>query len=70
MLSLSYADPHLAQEVRYGTFANAPAANVPCSREDGSLNMISESGDECGTAPNWVLFLVIESIYARTGDRD
>ena len=33
MLMLSYADPALAQSVLYGTFADAPAPNVPCCRE-------------------------------------
>lgn len=66
---LSYADCALAKEVIYGTFADAPAANVPCTREDGSMNMISESGAECGTAPNWGLpFLTIQSIYLRDHD--
>jgi hypothetical protein len=38
-------------------------------REDGSMNMIGESGAECGTAPTWGFpFLVIQSIYQRDGD--
>lgn len=36
-----------------GTFLDAPAANVPCSREDGSYNMVGANGSECGTAPEW-----------------
>jgi len=68
-LCLSYADIELAKEVIYGTFADAPVPNVPCVREDGSMNMIGESGAECGTAPTWGFpFLVIQSIYQRDGD--
>jgi hypothetical protein len=68
-MCLSYADMELAKEVIYGTFADALAPNVPCSREDGSVNMTSESASECGTAPNWCFpFLTIRSIYLR--DRD
>lgn len=68
-LCLSYADPALAKEVLLGTFADAPMPNVPCSREDGSMNMISANGKECGTAPIWGLpFQVIKSIYLRDGD--
>ena len=68
-MALSYADPALAQDVLLGTFADAPAPNVPCSREDGSMNMIAADGSECGTYPAWGLpFHVIQSIHARTGD--
>ena len=70
MLCLSYADPELAKNVLLGVFADAPAPNVPCSREDGSMNMISAGGDECGTSPVWGLpFSVIYSVYKRTGDK-
>ena len=70
MLCLSYADPGLAKDVLFGVFADAPAANVPCSREDGSMNMMSAGGDECGTSPVWGLpFSVIYSVYERTGDK-
>jgi hypothetical protein len=69
MMMLSYADAELAKEVIYGTFADALAPNVPCSREDGSVNMIAADGAECGTAPSWVFpFHVIQSIYERTLD--
>jgi len=68
-MALSYAAPDLATDVLLGTFADAPAPNVPCSREDGSMNMIAADGSECGTYPAWGLpFHVIRSIYARTGD--
>ena len=32
MMTLSYSDPELAKKVLYGTFADAIAPNVPCSR--------------------------------------
>jgi len=61
---LSYADPDLAKDVILGTFADAPMPNVPCSREDGSMNMVSMGGEECGTAPIWVLpFRSIRSVW-------
>jgi len=68
-MCLSYADMELAKEVILGTFKDAPEPNVPCSREDGSVNMICASGKECGMAPNFGLpFLVIHSMYLRNGD--
>ena len=70
-MTLSYADIELAKEVLYGTFADAPMPNVPCTREDGSMNMISAHGKECGTAPIWGMpFAVIYSIFQRSGDID
>jgi hypothetical protein len=69
MLALGYADPALAREVILGTFADAPAANVPCAREDGSVNMISSDGSECGTAPMWGYpFMVISTLFQATRD--
>lgn len=69
MMTMSYANPSLAREVMYGTFADALAPNVPCAREDGSVNMIGADGSECGTAPMWGFpFHVIHSIYQRSGD--
>lgn len=71
MLILSYADPIAAKAVIYGTFADAPEPNIPCSREDGSYNMVAVDGSPCGTAPEWCFpFHCIELIYRRTGDRD
>jgi hypothetical protein len=68
-MSLSYADVDLTKDVLLGTFADAPAPNIPCSREDGSLNMICGNGKEAGTAPIWGLpFHVIRSIYMNDGD--
>jgi len=69
MLTLSYVDPELAKEVILGTFQNALAPNIPCVREDGSVNMISSDGSECGTAPMWCFpFKTILSIFLRTRD--
>ncbi len=68
---LSYTDVALAKDVLLGVFADAPTPNVPCSREDGSMNMIGESGAECGTALTWGFpFLVINSVYERDGDAE
>ncbi len=68
---LSYADPALAKEVILGTFQDAIAPHVPCTREDGSMNMISQEGEECATSPIWVMpFPTIRSIYSRTGDKE
>lgn len=67
---LSYADPDLAKTVLLGTFQDAISPQVPCTREDGSVNMIGQEGEECATSPIWVLlFPTIRSIYARTGDK-
>jgi hypothetical protein len=68
-MALSYADCSLAKEVILGMFADAPAPNLPCSREDGSVNMICADGSEVGTAPTWgVPYHVIRSIYVRDAD--
>lgn len=68
-MCLSYADMELAKDVILGTFADSPMPNVPCTREDGSMNMISAGGEECGTAPIWVLpFRTIRAVYDRDGD--
>ena len=70
-MALSYGDLELAKEVLLGVFADAPANNIPCSREDGSLNLVCGNGKETGTAPIWGLpFLVINSIYLRDKDDD
>lgn len=52
-LLLAYGDPATAAEMLLGTFADAPEPNVPCSREDGSYNMVAADGTACGTAPAW-----------------
>ena len=52
-LLLGYADLDTAKAMLLGTFLDAPAENVPCSREDGSYNMVGANGSECGTAPEW-----------------
>ncbi len=67
--TLSYADPALAKNVILGTFADAPMPNVPCTREDGSMNMICADGSEVGTAPDWSYpLLLIRWIYGRDHD--
>ena len=71
MMTLSYADPELARDVLLGVFADALMPNVPCSREDGSVNMICADGSECGTSPVWGLpFHVLLSVYTRTMDNE
>lgn len=68
-MALSYADMPLAKEVILGMFADAVAPNLPCSREDGSVNMICANGSEVGTAPQWGMpFHVIRSVYVRSHD--
>ena len=52
-LLLGYADPDIGKALLLGTFLDAPAPNVPCSREDGSYNMVGANGSACGTAPEW-----------------
>ncbi len=69
-LLLAYADAPLAQELMLGVFLDAPAPNVPCSREDGSLNMIAADGTVCGTAPPWGCpWLVLGWLYRLYPDR-
>jgi len=69
MLMMSYADENLAKRVILGTFADALGPQVPCSREDGSVNMVAEDGSQCGTSPAWCFpFYCLQSIFARTGD--
>jgi hypothetical protein len=69
MMTLAYADPALARDVILGTFVDARQPNIPCAREDGSVNMISSDGSECGTAPMWGYpFHVIDALYRSTGD--
>ncbi len=68
-LALSYADPALAQEVLLSAFTSAPLPNVPCMREDGSYNMLTETGEPCGTAPEWGFPLFCcDLLYRRLGD--
>ncbi|HEV8635880.1 MAG TPA: hypothetical protein VG370_16775 [Chloroflexota bacterium] len=71
MLLLSYADPDTAKEVVLGTFRDAIAPNVPCTREDGSVNMVAVDGQACGTSPAWCWpFWCLGLLYRRTADRD
>jgi len=70
MWALSYADPAAAKEVVFGLFANAPFDGVPCSREDGEMNMVAADGAECGTSISWCYpFFCAASIYARNADK-
>ncbi|ASW55284.1 hypothetical protein CIK06_15565 [Plantactinospora sp. KBS50] len=70
-LLIGYADPAAAQELLLGTFADAPAPNVPCSREDGSYNMVSADGSPCGTGPQWGYpWLVLRYLWDAAPDRD
>jgi hypothetical protein len=69
-LLLAYADSRLAQELLLGTLLDAPLPNLPCSREDGSYNMVAADGTVCGTAPSWGFpFLVLEWLFALRPDR-
>lgn len=70
-MCMSYTDMDLAKDMLLGVFADALAPNLPCSREDGSVNMIGADGLECGTAPIWGMpFFVINSIYTRDQDAE
>lgn len=70
MWALSYADPRIAQAVLLGQFQDALAPNVPCMREDGTMNMVAADGSECGTSLQWCYpFYCIESVFLRTTDR-
>lgn len=71
MLMMSYAHPVISQEVILGLFQDALSPQVPCAREDGSLNMISEDGSECGTSPAWCFpFYCFESMLMRHYDHN
>lgn len=70
MWALSYADPATAKEVLYGLFANAPSEGIPCSREDGEMNMVAADGTECGTSISWCYpFFCAASIWSRSADK-
>jgi hypothetical protein len=69
MLTLSYADTETSLEVIEGMFEDAPDVYIPCTREDGSVNMTGEDGNECGTAPIWGMPIrAIRIMLARSGD--
>ena len=71
MWTLGYADPDSAQTVLLGQFQDAMEANVPCMREDGTMNMVAADGSECGTSVQWCYpFYCIESVFLRTGDQE
>ena len=70
MWALSYADVATAKEVVFGLFANAPSDGVPCSRENGEMNMVAADGAECGTSISWCYpFFCAASIWARCLDK-
>jgi hypothetical protein len=69
MWALSYANPELAKQVFLGQFLDALGDNVPCTREDGVMNMVAADGSECGTSISWCFpFLCADSIFDRTHD--
>lgn len=69
MLTMSHADLPAALEVMEGLFVDALEPYVPCSREDGSVNMIGEDGSECATAPIWGMPMrAIRIMLARSGN--
>ncbi|MBX5451611.1 MGH1-like glycoside hydrolase domain-containing protein [Thermogemmatispora sp.] len=69
-LALSYAAPELAEEVLLTHFTEAPHANLPCMREDGSYNMVADDGQICGTAPEWGYPLYCcDLLFRRSGNR-
>lgn len=70
MWTLSYADSESARAVLLGQFQDAVEANVPCAREDGTMNMVAADGSACGTSVQWCYpFYGIESVFLRTGDK-
>ena len=70
MWALSYADEETAKRVLLGQFQDALEANVPCMREDGTMNMVAADGSECGTSLQWCYpFYCLESVFLRTVDR-
>jgi mannosylglycerate hydrolase MGH1-like protein len=70
MWTLAYADSDTAKAVLLGQFQDALAPNVPCMREDGTMNMVAADGSECGTSLQWCYpFYCIESVFLRTMDR-
>jgi hypothetical protein len=70
VMLLSYSDPATAREVMLGTFADSPEPWVPCTREDGTYNMVAHNGFPCGTAPEWgAPCWIVEHVYRREPDR-
>ena len=71
MLMMRYTKPEISQEVILGLFQDALGPQVPCAREDGSLNMVSEDGSECGASPVGCFpFYCFESILMRHFQRE
>ncbi|HWG85878.1 MAG TPA: hypothetical protein VNT60_10405 [Deinococcales bacterium] len=71
MLALAYAEPARAKEAFLGTLLDAFGPQVPCSREDGTLNMLAADGSECGTGPQWGYpLLAAETLHALLPERE
>lgn len=69
-LTLAWADPARAQALMLGTFLDAPAPNIPCTREDGTFNMVAADGTICGTGPAWGFpWLVLDWLWRFHPDR-
>ena len=69
MWTLSFADEETANLVLLGQFQDALVPNVPCMREDGTMNMVAADGSECGTSLQWCYpFYCLESVFLRTID--
>jgi hypothetical protein len=63
---LALADPDTAIAMLLGTFQDALAPQVPCAREDGSVNMVTVDGRSCGTGPNWGMpAAILDLLYAQ-----
>ncbi len=71
MWTLAYADESTAKSVLLGQFEDALDPNVPCMREDGTMNMVAVDGSACGTALQWCYpFYCLQSVFLRTLDRE
>lgn len=71
MMRLACADPAAARRALSTAFREAPQANLPCLFANGSLNMVAEGGDACGTSPAWCLpFHCLYLLYLWDPDRE
>lgn len=69
MWALSYAAPAIAKAVFLGQFQDALEDNIPCTRENGVMNMVAADGSACGTSISWCYpFFCAASIFERTWD--
>jgi len=71
MWALGYADPASSQGVLLSKFQDALEANVPCMREDGTMNKVAaDGGSACGTSVQRCYpFYCMESVFLRTADQ-